>query len=127
MQVSAAGSRMAKPQFSSPAQPPMGLRGEFAAAGARQVHVIILEPGDRVLLCTDGMTQGAARVAPSSGSSCSPASSSRATAARELASEELRLLIHAILDHQENEFGDDAAIMLLERRPSPSTAPSGRR
>ena len=51
----------------------------------------------------------------------------RATAARELASEELRLLIHAILDHQENEFGDDAAIMLLERRPSRSTAPSGRR
>ena len=51
---------MAEPQFSSPAQPPMGLPGEFAAAGARQVHVIILEPGDRVLLRTGGMTEGAA-------------------------------------------------------------------
>jgi hypothetical protein len=51
----------------------------------------------------------------------------RATAAGELASEELRLLIRAILDHQENEFGDNAAIMVLERRPLPSTALSGRR
>ena len=67
MQVSAAGPWMAKPRFSSPAQPPMGLPGEFAAAGARQVHVIILEPGDRVLLCTDGMTQGSCP--PGSGTS----------------------------------------------------------
>jgi hypothetical protein len=51
----------------------------------------------------------------------------RATAAGELASEELRLLIHAIHDQQENEFRDDATIMLLEWRPSRSKAPPNRR
>jgi hypothetical protein len=83
----------------------MGLPGEFAAAKARQVDVIIVEPGDRVL-CTDGMTEGAARVASSSGSGCSPASSSgrrrrdhRGDGGERTRIEELRLLIHAILDH----------------------------
>jgi hypothetical protein len=45
----------------------------------------------------------------------------------ELASRELRPLIHAILDHQENELRDDATIILLEWRPSRSKALSNRR
>jgi membrane protein len=38
----------------------------------------------------------------------------------------LRLLIHAILGYQRNEFRDDATIMVLERRPSRPTGLDGR-
>jgi len=40
---------------------------------------------------------------------------------------EPRLLIHAILDHQESELRDDATIILLQWRPPRSKALSNRR
>jgi membrane protein len=51
----------------------------------------------------------------------------RVATAGQPASGELRLLIHAILIYQRNEFRDDATIMVLERRPSRSTGLPGRR
>lgn len=58
--------------FDGPARPPTNLPGEFAAAGACQVHAVTVEQGDRVLLAAD---------------------------VGELACGELRPLIHAIVDH----------------------------
>jgi hypothetical protein len=75
----------------------MALPGEFAAAEACQAHVITLEPGGRVLLCSYGVMEGRC-----------PAGTEferltgfiiPAMAAGELASEELCPLIQAILDH----------------------------
>lgn len=40
----------------------------------------------------------------------------RATAAGEPPAEALRLLIHAILDHQQNKLRDDATILMIEWR-----------
>ena len=96
MQVSVAGSWTAEPQFSSPARPPMGLPGEFAAAGARQIHVIhpgAGRPGAALHRrhdagrCPGGTEFGLERFT---------GFIIGATAAESWPPEELRLLIHAI-------------------------------
>ncbi|MEV6259967.1 PP2C family protein-serine/threonine phosphatase [Streptomyces sp. NPDC051784] len=96
-------------------EPPMGTPGLLGGA-RRTMHEIALEPGDRVILYTDGVTE--ARLASGSqlGLAGFTASIIRATAAGELAAEALRQLIHAILEHQNGRLRDDATILMLEWR-----------
>jgi serine phosphatase RsbU (regulator of sigma subunit) len=97
--------------------PPMGL--PFLLAGRpRQIREYALQPGDRVLLYTDGVTEARTRDGNLFGLERFADHVIRATAAGELAPESLRLLIHAILDTKTSRLQDDATILLLERNPS---------
>ncbi|MGW1813905.1 PP2C family protein-serine/threonine phosphatase [Streptomyces sp. NPDC002125] len=98
-------------------EPPMGTPGALAGR-QRTVHEVSLEPGDRVILYTDGVTEARAAGGPQFGLDGFTASIIRATAAGELAAEALRQLIHSILERQNDQLNDDATILMLEwRRP----------
>jgi serine phosphatase RsbU (regulator of sigma subunit) len=83
------------------------------------VHETALEPGDRVLMYTDGVTEARTRDGSEFGLERFTDSIIRATAGGELAPETLRRLIHSILDSQSDRLRDDATILLFEWRPPP--------
>lgn len=114
--------RLVRGALDRPADPPMGLSTAFLDA-PRHVHETDLEPGDRVLLYTDGVTEARTQAGAEFGLDRFADSVIRATAAGEPAPETLRRLIHAILDAQNNRLRDDATILLLEWRP-PQALPS---
>ncbi|MFJ4518651.1 PP2C family protein-serine/threonine phosphatase [Streptomyces sp. NPDC088816] len=97
-------------------QPPIGLAGQLAPA-ARQVHETKLEPGDCVLLYTDGVVEARDTDGAEFGLDRFTDFIIRSSAAGQRPAEVLRLLIHAILDHQRNRLRDDATILLFEWRP----------
>ncbi|MEV2251697.1 PP2C family protein-serine/threonine phosphatase [Streptomyces sp. NPDC050147] len=99
-----------------PAQPPIGTPAQLAGV-AWEVHEQALEPGDRVLMYTDGVTELRTGGGAQFGLERFTDSIIRATAAGEPAPEALRQLIHSILDRQDNQLRDDATLLLLEWRP----------
>ncbi|WP_189307787.1 PP2C family protein-serine/threonine phosphatase [Streptomyces albospinus] len=102
----------------SPPQPPIGLHLELAP-DARQVHETTLEPGDRVLLYTNGVVDARDENGVEFGLDRFTDFIIRASAAEQRPPEALRLLIHAILDYQHNGPQDDATILLFEWHPQP--------
>ncbi|EST19175.1 PP2C family protein-serine/threonine phosphatase [Streptomyces roseochromogenus] len=100
----------------SPPQPPIGLAGPLAPA-ARQVHETRLEPGDCVLLYTDGVVEARDADGAEFGLDRFTDFIIRSHAAGQRPAEVLRLLIHAILDYQRNQLRDDVTILLFEWRP----------
>ncbi|MFG2848123.1 PP2C family protein-serine/threonine phosphatase [Kitasatospora sp. NPDC048296] len=100
----------------SPPQPPIGLASHLAPE-VRQVHETTLEPGDRVLLYTDGVVEARDTDGAEFGLDRFTDFIIRSSAAGQLPAEVLRLLIHAILDHQRNHLRDDATVLLFEWRP----------
>ncbi|MFD4972412.1 PP2C family protein-serine/threonine phosphatase [Streptomyces sp. NPDC001276] len=97
-------------------QPPIGLTGPLAPA-TRQVHETKLEPGDCVLLYTDGVVEARDANGAEFGLDRFTDFIIRSNAAGQRPAEALRLLIHAILDYQRNQLRDDATILLFEWRP----------
>uniref|UniRef100_UPI000CECB819 PP2C family protein-serine/threonine phosphatase n=1 Tax=Streptomyces specialis TaxID=498367 RepID=UPI000CECB819 len=98
-----------------PSQPPMGSPARLAAEvadAAREFHEVTLEPGDRVLLYTDGITEARVQGGALLEMGRFTDAIIRATAAGELASEVLRRLIHEILDHEGGQLRDDATMLL---------------
>ncbi|MFF4792304.1 PP2C family protein-serine/threonine phosphatase [Streptomyces sp. NPDC001276] len=100
----------------SPPQPPLGLAGELAPT-ARRVHRTTLEPGDHVLLYTDGVVEARDTDGREFGLDRFTDFIIRSSAAGQRPAEVLRLLIHAILDHQPSQLRDDATILLFEWHP----------
>ncbi|MEV6049892.1 PP2C family protein-serine/threonine phosphatase [Streptomyces sp. NPDC052107] len=100
----------------SPPQPPTGLAGELAPA-ARQVHETTLEPGDHVPLYTDGVVEARDAAGVEFGLDRFTDFIIRSSAAGQRPAEVLRLLIHALLDHQRHQLRDDASILLFEWHP----------
>ncbi|MGK5543858.1 PP2C family protein-serine/threonine phosphatase [Streptomyces sp. URMC 127] len=100
----------------NPPQPPMGLPFQLAPIN-REVQETTLEPGDRVLLYTDGVTEARSEGGSEFGLDRFTDFIIRSTASGQRPAEVLRLLIHAILDHQRNDLRDDATILLFEWRP----------
>ncbi|MGW7268841.1 PP2C family protein-serine/threonine phosphatase [Streptomyces sp. NPDC054842] len=98
------------------AEPPMGLPS-LLAARSRHVHELTLEPGDRVLMYTDGVTEARTWDGGFFGLERFTDSVIRATAGGELAPEVLRRLIHSIVESQSDRLQDDATIILFEWRP----------
>lgn len=76
-----------------------------------------LEPGDRVLLYTDGVVEARDEDGAEFGLDKFTDFIIRSSAAGECPAEVLRLLIHSILEHQPNQLRDDATILLFEWRP----------
>lgn len=100
----------------SPPQPPIGLPF-LLGSGAREVSQVTLQPGDRVLMYTDGVTEARAHDGEQFGLDRFTDFIIRSTAAGQDPAEVLRLLIHAILEHERHQLSDDATILLLEWRP----------
>ncbi|WP_151774113.1 PP2C family protein-serine/threonine phosphatase [Streptomyces abyssomicinicus] len=115
------GQRVLDKALDSPPQPPMGLGGLLGAGAGRQVHETTLEPGDRVLLYTDGVTE-ARRGGDEFGLGRFADFIIRSAAAGQRPAEILRLLIHDILDHHHDKLTDDATIMLIEWQPQGRTS-----
>ncbi|MEV5604599.1 PP2C family protein-serine/threonine phosphatase [Streptomyces sp. NPDC052299] len=99
-----------------PSQPPMGLDSLQAPGTAREVHEQALEPGDRVLLYTDGVTE-ARKGGDEFGLDRFTDFIIRSAAAGQRPAEILRLLIHDIRGHHNDELTDDATIVLIEWQP----------
>ncbi|MDT0609311.1 PP2C family protein-serine/threonine phosphatase [Streptomyces lancefieldiae] len=98
------------------ADPPMGVPVRLSPE-PRRTHETRLEPGDRVLLYTDGVTEAHTREEKLFGLERFADYVIRATAGGELAPEALRRLIHSILDSQTGRLRDDATILMFEWRP----------
>lgn len=96
----------------------MGTPGTISRT-ERVVHEVPLQPGDRILLYTDGVTEARMADGIQFGPNRFTASVIRATAAGEPASEALRQLIHTIRESQHDRLSDDATILMLERRQTP--------
>ncbi|MGW5658776.1 PP2C family protein-serine/threonine phosphatase [Streptomyces sp. NPDC003758] len=110
------GERVLDGALDSPPQPPIGLAGTLAPA-ARQVHETALEPGDCVLLYTDGVVEARDADGAEFGLDRFTDFIIRSSAAGQRPAEVLRLLIHAILDYQRNQLRDDVTILLFEWHP----------
>jgi serine phosphatase RsbU (regulator of sigma subunit) len=91
----------------------MGLPS-LLAGQQRRTHEIALQPGDRVLMYTDGVTEARGADGAEFGLEQFADYIIRATAAGELAPETLRRLIHSILDSSTSRLRDDATILMFE-------------
>ena len=97
-----------------------GHRGEPAGASATPPAPVFterLEPGDRVLLYTDGVTEGRAADGTPFGVERLSDFIIRHSDDGTPAPETLRRLNHAIVDYQAGRLADDATIVLLEWMP----------
>lgn len=110
------GERVLARALDSPPQPPIGLAGTLAPA-TRQVHEASLEPGDCVLLYTDGVVEARDADGAEFGLDRFTDFIIRSSSAGQRPAEVLRLLIHAILDYQCHQLRDDVTILLFEWDP----------
>ncbi|AQA11520.1 MULTISPECIES: PP2C family protein-serine/threonine phosphatase [Streptomyces] len=108
--------RLLDKELERTAEPPLGLPAWLSDA-PRRVHETVLEPGDRVLLYTDGVVESRDEEGEQFGLERFADHIIRSTAAGQNAPEVLRLLIHAILDLRHRELSDDATILMIEWHP----------
>ncbi|GAA3053289.1 PP2C family protein-serine/threonine phosphatase [Kitasatospora albolonga] len=99
-----------------PGELPLGLGPGYRAT--RTVHQAQLEPGDRILIHTDGVTEARSRTGERYGEQQLTDLVTRSLAADEPAPEALRRLIRAVLDHHLDPLDDDATILLAEWHPT---------
>jgi len=119
------GNRTAA-EFTRPPELPLGLSfvdepaggtsGEDPDIGAT-VHTEQLEPGDRVLFYTDGVTEGHTTGGAPFGVQRLGQFVIEHTAAGTAAPEMMRQLNHEIMDHQSGELRDDATVVMVEWEP----------
>ena len=92
-----------------PPSRPLGL-----LAGAAQVGETRLEPGDRLLLYTDGITEARSPDGAFFGERRLADHVSAAVAAGDPAPETVRRLLSSVLEHQAGRLQDDASVVVLE-------------
>ncbi|MFB7781935.1 PP2C family protein-serine/threonine phosphatase [Streptomyces vinaceus] len=98
-------------------QLPLGLG--FHTETAPVLHHERLQPGDRILFYSDGVTEARAPDGSLFGDQRLADTIIRATATGHTAPEALRRLIQNLLSHQGNQLRDDATILLTEWHPTP--------
>ncbi|MGW7688747.1 PP2C family protein-serine/threonine phosphatase [Streptomyces asiaticus] len=108
--------RLLDKELERPAEPPLGLPPRLSDA-PRRIYETTLEPGDRVLLYTDGVVDSRDEDGEQFGLERFAEHIIRSTAAGQNASEVLRLLIHTIVDHRHGDLNDDATILMIEWLP----------
>lgn len=97
--------------------PPLGLTGYDVPPP--RVHSAHLQPGDRLLLFTDGVTDARSAAGELFGEERLADAVVRALTDGLPAPEALRRLIHQILVHQDQRLNDDATLLLTEWHPRP--------
>lgn len=97
--------------------PPLGLTGYDLPPPS--VHTADLQPGDRILLFTDGVTDARSPTGGPFGEERLAATIVRAMSDGLPAPEALRRLVQQIVEHQEHRLHDDATILLTEWHPRP--------
>lgn len=97
------------------AELPLGLG--FHQHGPQPVHHERLQPGDRLLVYTDGVTEARSTSGELFGERRLTDSLVQHMAGGDPAPEALRRLIHALVTHQDHELRDDATILLAEWHP----------
>jgi serine phosphatase RsbU (regulator of sigma subunit) len=95
--------------------PPLGV-----GLGQPEIATAALEPADRVLFYTDGVTEGRNLAGEPFGEARLADLLVRATLAGQPAAETMRRLAHAILAHQGRRPRDDATMVFLEWPGPPS-------
>jgi serine phosphatase RsbU (regulator of sigma subunit) len=107
------GNRSAA-ELAAPPHHPLGL-----GLGGQQwvVQETRLEPGDRLLLCTDGVLDARSPDGAFFGLDRLVDLVRRQSASGMSAAEVLRSVVHALLAHQQGRLQDDATIVLLQWRP----------
>jgi serine phosphatase RsbU (regulator of sigma subunit) len=121
------GNRTVK-ELARPPQPPLGLigllkgqdHGVYDGESPDVVSTEKLEPGDRVLLYTDGVTEGQAADGTPFGVRLLADFIIRHSSARLPVAETMRRLNRAILDYQHGRLRDDATAVLMEWQPGRS-------
>jgi serine phosphatase RsbU (regulator of sigma subunit) len=91
---------------------PIGMGGDVG-----EVSEVQLEPGDAVLLYTDGVTEARSEDGDFFGVDRLVDFFGRAAAAQSAPAETMRRLIHAVLDHQNGDLQDDATMLLVQWHP----------
>ena len=112
-------------ELDRPPQPPLGLRGPdsprdgtgFSDQGRPLEQTEKLEPGDRVLLYTDGVTEGRAADGTPFGTERLADFIIRHSSTGLPAPETMRRLNRAIVDYQHGRLRDDATAILVEWQP----------
>jgi len=107
------------------ARPPLGLGDMVARCGEQAADNVVpapvsterLEPGDRVLLYTDGVTEGRRPDGTQFGLQRLADFIIRHSSAHLPAPETMRRLNHAILEYQHGRLRDDATAVLIEWQP----------
>ena len=99
---------------------PLGLGPGYQPS--RTVHQAQLQPGDRILIHTDGVTEARSATGRQFGENQLVDFVTRALAAGEPAPEAMRRLIHAILDYHHGRLQDDATIVMAEWHPPAQSA-----
>ncbi|WP_083975968.1 PP2C family protein-serine/threonine phosphatase [Kitasatospora azatica] len=102
--------------LSRPAEPPLGVTGLTELT--RAVHAISLDPGDRLLIHTDGVVEAAGAGRSRFGEDRLAESVIRATADGAAPAQALRALVGELLTHRGGPLADDATIMLVEWQPA---------
>ena len=97
----------------APVRVPLGL-GHLRGSPAARPATEQLQPGDRVLFHTDGVTEARSPDGSSFGLERLVQLAERHDAAGLPAPETLRRIVHAVLDHQHGRLQDDATLLLLE-------------
>ncbi|MCQ8193514.1 PP2C family protein-serine/threonine phosphatase [Streptomyces rugosispiralis] len=108
--------RLLGKELERPPEPPLGLPARLSDA-PRRIYETTLEPGDRVLLYTDGVVDSRDEEGEQFGLERFADHIIRSTAAGQNASEVLRLLIHTIVAHRHGDLNDDATILMIEWLP----------
>jgi serine phosphatase RsbU (regulator of sigma subunit) len=91
---------------------PIGMGGDLG-----EVSEVQLEPGDAVLLYTDGVTEARSEDGHFFGVDRLVDFFGRAADAQLAPAETMRRLIHAVLDHQNGDLQDDATMLLVQWHP----------
>ncbi|MFD0203776.1 MULTISPECIES: PP2C family protein-serine/threonine phosphatase [Saccharothrix] len=97
----------------APVRTPLGL-GHLGGSPAAQPATEQLQPGDRVLFHTDGVTEARSPDGALFGLDRLVDLTERHEAAGLPAPETLRRIVHAVLEHQHGSLQDDATLLLLE-------------
>lgn len=98
-------------------EPDLPLGWAFHTSSPPTVHRTRLQPGDRVLLYSDGVTEARSTQGDLFGEERLADTVIRAMAAGHPAPEALRRLLQVLLNHQDHRLRDDATIVLAEWHP----------